>query len=77
MPLFSSLLMLTWHSIVVSEQMVQLQLAQEVDKEADELDVGVEGSLADDHPSVVILNGLRIEDAQCVRLWLDSQFVID
>jgi hypothetical protein len=73
----SSLLMLTWHSIVVSEQMVRLQLAQEVDKEADELDVGVERSLADDHPSVVILNGLRIEDAQCVRLWLDSQSVID
>ena len=58
--------MLTWHSTVVSEQLVRLQLAQEVDEGDDELGVVIEGFLAGDHPSVVILNGLGIEDAQCV-----------
>ena len=77
MPYLYSLLMLTWRSIVVSEQMVWLQLAQEVNKEADELDVGIERSLADDHPSVVVLNGLQLEDAQCVCLLLDLQSIID
>ena len=57
--------------------MVRLQLAQEVDKEADELDVGIERSLADDHPSVVVLNGLQLEDAQCICLLLDLQSIID
>ena len=60
--------MLTWHLTVVSEQLVQLQLAQEVDEGEDKLDGGVEGSLAGDHPSVMILNGLGIEDTQCVCL---------
>jgi len=60
--------MLTWCSTVVSEQLVRLQLAQEVDEGEDELDAGIEGSLAGDHPSVVILNGLGIEDTQCVCL---------
>jgi len=49
---------------VVSEQLVRLQIAQEVEEEDQELDVGIEGSPVDDHPSVVILSGLRIEDAQ-------------
>ena len=53
---------------MVSEQLVRLKIAQEVEEEHQELDVGIEGSSVDDHPSVVILNGLRIEDAQCVTL---------
>ena len=57
-----------WHSTVVSEQLVRLQLAQEVDEGDDELGVAIEGFSAGDHPSVVILNGLGIEDAQCVCL---------
>jgi len=52
---------------VVSEQLVRLKLAQEVEEEAQEDDAGVEGLLDDDHPSVVILNGLRLEDDQCVH----------
>ena len=62
---------------MVSEQLIRLQLAQEVDEGADELDVGIEGLPAGDHPSVVILNGLHIEDAQCVCLQLDLWFLIN
>jgi hypothetical protein len=51
---------------VVSEQLVQLQLTQEAEAEDQELDVNVEGLAVDDHPSVVVLNGLHIEDIQCV-----------
>ena len=57
---------------VVSEQLVRLQLAQEVEAGDQELDVDVEGSVAGDHPSVVILNGLRIEDVQYVYLLPNS-----
>ena len=51
---------------MVSEQLVRIQLAQEVE-EQEGLDTGADGSSADDHPSVVILNGLQIEDDQYVR----------
>ena len=58
---------------VVSEQLVRLQLAQEVEAEDQELvDVDIDGLVAGDHPSVVILNGLRIEDVQCVYLLPNS-----
>jgi hypothetical protein len=53
---------------VVLEQLVRLQLTQEVEVEDQELDVDIEGSAAGDHPSVVILNGLQIEDVQYVYL---------
>jgi hypothetical protein len=62
---------------VVSEQLVRLELAQEVEAGEQDLDVGVEGSAADDHPSVVVLNGLQIEDVQCVCLRHDSWPHID
>lgn len=39
--------------------------------------MGTEGSLADDHPSVVILNGLRLEDDQYVFFLLDLWSNID
>jgi len=39
--------------------------------------MGVEGSVADDHPSVVVLNGLQIEDVQYVCLCRDSWPHID
>ena len=35
------------------------------------LDVGIDGSLMDDHPSVMILNGLQIEDDQYVCISID------
>lgn len=57
---------LTWHLIVVSEQLVRLQLAQEVEEGEQDYVADLEESQADDHPSVVILNGLRLEDDQCV-----------
>jgi hypothetical protein len=63
--------MLTWCSIVVSEQLVRLQLAQEVDEGENVLDAGIDGLSTDDHPTVVILNGLQIEDVQCVCLKLN------
>ena len=63
---FNSLCLLMWHSTVVSEQLVRLKLAQEAEEEEQELDAGLEGSSIDDHPSVVILNGLRLEDDQCI-----------
>jgi len=62
---FNSLFSLTWHSTVVSEHLARLKLAQEAEEEEQELDAGMEGSI-DDHPSVVILNGLRLEDDQYV-----------
>jgi len=69
--LFYNSCILTWHSIVVSEQLVRLQLAQEVEEGEQDYLVDLEGSQADDHPSVVILNGLRLEDDQCVYSHLD------
>lgn len=59
---------LTWHLIVVSEQLVRLQLAQEVEEGEQDYVADLEESQADDHPSVVVLNGLRLEDDQCVTL---------
>ena len=62
---------------MVSEQLVRLKLAQEAEEEEPELDADMEGSSMDDHPSVVILNGLRLEDDQCVYcflcLWLAAE----
>lgn len=55
---------------MVSEQLVRLQLAQEVDEEDQDYVADLEGSPADDHPSVVILNGLRLEDDQFVYFHL-------
>jgi hypothetical protein len=55
---------------VVSEQIVRLQLAQEVEA-GEGLDVGIDGSLTDDHLSVMILNGLQIEDDQYVCISVD------
>jgi len=52
---------------VVSEQLVRLKLAQEVEEEEQDYNADVEGSLGDDHPSVVILNGLRLEEDQYVH----------
>jgi len=59
---------LTWHLIVVLEQLVHLQLAQEVEQGEQDDTADLEGSLADNHPSVVVLNGLRLEDDQCAIL---------
>lgn len=52
---------------MVSEQLVRLKLAQEVEEEAQGYDASVEGSLGDDRPSVAILNGLWLEDDQYVH----------
>ena len=61
---------------MVSEQLVQLKLAQEVEEGVQDNTGGVEG-LSDDHPSVVILNGLRLEDDQSVFLLLHQSANID
>ena len=51
---------------MVSEQLVRLRLAQEVEEVEQDYVADVEASQADDHPSMVVLNGLRLEDDQCV-----------
>jgi hypothetical protein len=61
---------------VVSEQLVRLQLAQEAEEGDRELDMGMQGSLADNHPSVVILNGLRLEDDQYESFPLASHYLL-
>jgi hypothetical protein len=43
-----------------------MKLAEEVEER--EWDVGVDASSEDDHPSVVILNGLHLKEDQCVYL---------
>jgi len=43
-----------------------MKLAEEVEER--EWDAGVDASSEDDHPSVVILNGLHLEEDQCVYL---------
>jgi hypothetical protein len=62
---------------VVSEQLVRLQLAQEVEEGEQDYVAGLEGSPGDDHPSVVVLNGLRLEDDQYVHFHLDLYSDID
>ena len=50
-----------------------MKLAEEVEER--DWDAGVDASSEDDHPSVVILNGLHLEEDQCVYLpfnaWID------
>jgi hypothetical protein len=74
---FYNLFTLTWHSKVVSEQLVRLQLAQEIEEGEHEVNAAMEGPSVDDHPSVVILNGLRLEDDQCVCFHIDFWFDIE
>jgi hypothetical protein len=61
---------------VVSEQIVRLQLAQEVEA-GEGLDAGKDVSSTDDHPSVMILNGLQIEEDQYVFFYIDVWTSID
>lgn len=61
---------------MVSEQLVWLKVAQEVEEEAQDYNAGVEESLADDHPSVVILNRLQLEDDQYVHFPLNLPILI-
>ena len=56
--------MMTWHLPVVSEHLVWLKLVQEAEEEEQEVNAAVEASSDDEHPSVVILNGLHLEDDQ-------------
>jgi hypothetical protein len=51
--------------------LARLQLAKEVEDNEQELNAGVEGFSVDDHPSVVILNGIRLEDDQYVGPFVD------
>ena len=63
---------MTWH-LVISEHLVRMKLAEEVDER--ERDVGIDALSEEDHPLVVILNGLHLEDEQYVYLslylWID------
>jgi CRISPR/Cas system CMR-associated protein Cmr5 small subunit len=51
---------MTWHFAGVSEYLVWLKLAEEVEEEEQEVNTGINASSGDDHPSVVILNGLHL-----------------
>jgi hypothetical protein len=62
---------------VVSEHLVRLKLAEEVEEEEQDADAGINASSGDDHPSVVILNGLRLEDEQYVLRMINAWIDID
>ena len=49
---------------MVLEHLVRLKLTQEAEEEEQEVNVAVEASSDDEHPSVVILNGLCLKDDQ-------------
>jgi hypothetical protein len=69
-------LILTRDRLVVSEQLVRLKLAQEVEEGEQGDNASVEGLPGDDHPSVVILNGLRLEDDQYVYSYINLLILI-
>ena len=64
---------MTWY-LVISEHLVRMKLAEEVEER--EQDAGMDVLSEEDHPSVVILNGLRLEDEQyaylSLNLWTDT-----
>ena len=70
-------LILTRDRLVVSEQLVRLKLAQEVEEGEQGDNAGVEGLPGDDHPSVVILNGLRLEDDQYIYSYINLLILIE
>ena len=65
-------MMTTWHFLVISEHLVQMKLAEEVEEREQEANVGIDASSDEDHPSVVILNGLRLEEDQYVYSFLNA-----
>ena len=46
-------------------------------EEEEEVSAGIDASFNDDCPTVVILNGLHLEDGQCVCLSLNAWIGID
>ena len=64
-------LMMMWY-LAILEHLVQIKLAKEIEER--ERDVGMDIVSEEDHPLVVILNGLHLEDEQYVHM-LISQFV--
>lgn len=65
------------HFIVVLEQLIQLQLAQQVEEGEEDYITDLEGAVTNDHLSVVILNGLWLEDDQYVSFHLDLYYDFD
>ena len=51
-------------SLGISEHLVRMKLAEEVEER--DWDASIDASSEEDHPSVVILNGLHLEDDQYV-----------
>lgn len=60
---------------MISEHLVRMKLAEEVEER--DRDAGEDAWSEEDHPSVVILNGLHLEDEQCVCLPLNMWIEID
>ena len=58
----------------ISEHLVWMKLAEEVEES---WDASIDASSEEDHPSVVILNGLHLEDDQYVPLLLNAWMGID
>ena len=62
---------------MVSEHLVRLQRAKEVEDEEYEVNASIDTASEDAHPSVVVLNGPRLEDDQYVCISVNAWIVID
>ena len=72
---FLSVFFLITCHLGISEHLVQMKLAEEVEER--DWDMSIDASSDEDHPSVVILNGLHLEDDQYVSLSLNALVGID
>lgn len=58
------------HPLGISEHLVWMKLVEEVEER--EWDASIDASSEEDHPSVMILNGLHLEDDQYIPLPLNA-----
>jgi len=72
---FDCFLLIMRHPIGISEHLVRMKLAEEVEER--DWDASIDASSEEDHPSVLILNGLHLEDDQYVPLPLSAWMSID
>ena len=72
---FECLFLITCHLLGISEHLVRMKLAEEVEER--DWDASIDASSDEDHPSVVILNGLHLKDDQYVFLSLNVLVGID
>jgi len=72
---FDCFLLIMHGPLGISEHLVWMKLAEEVEER--DWDASIDASSEEDHLSVVILNGLHLEDDQYVPLLLNAQMSID